>query len=139
MNRILSFESDFAAVKATRRTVIWAMVTYAKTREAKRDINTRQHLPERSFARSKRYGFKRARWRRLWRMEIQDFLIAALQNILILANHSKSTISKSNAQIGQFIRAKRAILAGFSMRSFVICLTNQLILPFSLKRQIYVI
>ena len=72
-------------------------------------------------------------------MEIQDFLIAALQNILILANHSKSTISKSNVQIGQFIRAKRAILAGFFMRSFVICLTNQLILPFSLKRQIYVI
>jgi len=61
MNRILSFESDFAAVKATRRTVIWAMVTYAKTREAKRDINTRQHLSERSFARSKRYSFKRAR------------------------------------------------------------------------------
>ncbi len=115
------------------------MLTYAQSQEAKRDIKTRQHLSERSFARSKRYGFKRARWRRLWRMEIQDFLIAALQNILILANHSKSTISKSNAQIGQFIRAKRAILAGFSMRSFVICLTNQLILPFSLKRQIYVI
>ena len=115
------------------------MLTYAQSREAKRDIKTRQHLSERSFARSKRYGFKRARWRRLWRMEIQDFLIAALQNILVLANHSKGEISKSNAQIGQVIRDKRAIWEGLSMRSFVINLFIQLILPFSWKRQICVI
>jgi len=115
------------------------MLTYAQSREAKRDIKTRQHLSERSFARSKRYGFKRARWRRLWRMEIQDFLIAALQNILVLANHSKGETSKSNAQIGQVIRDKRAIWEGLSMRSFVINLFIQLILPFSWKRQICVI
>jgi len=72
-------------------------------------------------------------------MEIQDFLIAALQNILVLANHSKGEISKSNAQIGQVIRDKRAIWEGLSMRSFVINLFIQLILPFSLKRQICVI
>ena len=63
------------------------MLTTAKSREAKRDIKTRQHLSERSFARSKRYGYKRARWRRIWRMEIQDYLVAAVQNITILANH----------------------------------------------------
>lgn len=52
--------------------------------KAKRDIKTRQHLMERSFAQSKRYNFDRARWRRLWRMEIQEYLISAIQNIQIL-------------------------------------------------------
>jgi len=33
--------------------------------EAKRDLKTRQHLMEHSFARGKWYGFDRARWRRL--------------------------------------------------------------------------
>jgi len=120
-----------------RQAELDGILKHAKSTEAKRDIKTRQHLSERSFARSKRYGFKRARWRRLWRMEIQDFLIAALQNIIILANHSTETLSKSNAQIGQFIRAKRAILEGFSARSFVIWLFNKLILPFSRKGQVF--
>jgi len=39
---------------------------------------------ERSFARSKRYAFDRARWRGLWRMQIQDYLICAIQNIQVL-------------------------------------------------------
>ncbi|MEA3360438.1 MAG: hypothetical protein U9R17_13680 [Thermodesulfobacteriota bacterium] len=112
------------------------MLTYAQRQEAKRDIKTRQHLPERSFARSKRYGFKRARWRRLWRMEIQDFLIAALQNILVLANHSEGAIQKSNAQVGQFIQTSRATGVRFSMRSFVVILVNQVIFPFSWKRKV---
>jgi len=72
-------------------------------------------------------------------MAIQDFLIAALQNILVLANHSKGAISKSNAQIRQFTQTNRATWASFSMRSFIINLVNQLILPFSWKRQICVI
>ena len=33
--------------------------------EAKRDLKTRQHLMEYSFARGMWYGFDRARWRRL--------------------------------------------------------------------------
>lgn len=51
---------------------------------AKRDIKTRQHLMERSFARGMWYGFDRARWRRLWRVQIQEYLIAAIQNIEVL-------------------------------------------------------
>jgi hypothetical protein len=51
---------------------------------AKRDIKTRQHLMERSFARGTWYGFDRARWRRLWRVQIQEYLIAAIQNIEVL-------------------------------------------------------
>ena len=122
-----------------RQDELDGILKHAKSTEAKRDIKTRQHLSERSFARSTRYGFKRARWRRLWRMEIQDFLIAALQNIIILANHSTDNISKSNARIGQFIRTKRTILEGFYARSFVIWLFNYFILPFSLKRRVFLI
>jgi hypothetical protein len=69
-----------------RQEALDRMLATAASREAKRDIRTRQHLSERSFARSTRYGYKRARWRRLWRMEIQDYLVAAVQNITILAN-----------------------------------------------------
>ena len=42
---------------------------------------------ERSFARAKRYGFDRARWRRLWRVSIQEYLTAAIQNIQVLIIH----------------------------------------------------
>jgi hypothetical protein len=44
---------------------------------------------ERSFAQATRYGFKRARWRRLWRVEIQEYLTAAIQNIKILVKDVK--------------------------------------------------
>jgi transposase len=54
---------------------------------SKDDIKTRQHLMERSFARAKRYGFGRARWRGLWRVRIQEYLTAAIQNIQILLRY----------------------------------------------------
>lgn len=72
------------------------MVNKTKNRPAKMDLKQRKHLSERSFARSTRYGFKRARWRSLGRMEIQDFLIAALQNIMVLIAQPKRKMSKSN-------------------------------------------
>lgn len=51
----------------------------------RRDRQRRQHLMEGSFAdAANNHGFKRARWRRLWRQQIQDYLIAAIQNIRIL-------------------------------------------------------
>lgn len=52
--------------------------------EARRDIKTRQHLMERSFAQATRYDFDQARWRGLWRMRIQEFLVCSIQNIQIL-------------------------------------------------------
>lgn len=73
------------------------MIKQSQSRESKKDLKTRQHLSERSFARSTRYGFKRARWRNLWRMEIQDYLIAAIQNISVLINQPKTRLSKSDA------------------------------------------
>jgi hypothetical protein len=45
-------------------------------------------LAEVSFAEAaNHHGFKRARWRRLWRVQIQDWLIAAIQNVKILLKH----------------------------------------------------
>jgi len=62
----------------------------AQSQTASRDLRTRQHLMERSFARGTRYGFKRARWRRLWRVQIQEYLTAAIQNMMILLSYGKN-------------------------------------------------
>jgi len=66
-----------------------SMLKQANSPESKKDIKTRQHLMERSFARGTRYGYQRARWRRLWRVEIQEYLTAAIQNIMILVKDVK--------------------------------------------------
>jgi hypothetical protein len=51
----------------------------------RRDRKRRHHLMERSFAAAaNNHHFKRARWRRLWRQQIQDYLIASIQNMRIL-------------------------------------------------------
>jgi len=57
----------------------------ATSKEARRDYARRRHLMEGSFARSVNcHGGKRARWRRLWRQQIQDWLIAACLNVRLL-------------------------------------------------------
>jgi hypothetical protein len=61
----------------------------AQSQTARKDIHTRQHLMERSFARATRYGFKRARWRRLWRVRIQEYLTSTIQNIMTLLSYGK--------------------------------------------------
>jgi hypothetical protein len=65
------------------------MRSRAQTKQAKKDIHTRQHLMERSFVRACRYGFKRSRWRRLWRNQIQEYLTAAIQNIMVLLKRNE--------------------------------------------------
>lgn len=66
----------------------------AQLPEAYADRARRRHLMEGSFARSANlHHFKRARWRRLWRQQIQDHLIAAVQNIAILAGAVSSDVS----------------------------------------------
>jgi transposase len=78
-----------------RQSELDSMLKVANSREAKQDIRTRKHLSERSFAQATRYGYKRSRWRRLWRMEIQDFLIAAAQNIQILIKHTETRVANA--------------------------------------------
>jgi len=82
-----------------------AALREAGSKKARKDVKRRQDLSERSFAWSTRYGYKRARWRNLWRMEIQDFLIAAVQNIAILMRQSTGKMSKSNVRTGEMHRS----------------------------------
>ena len=57
----------------------------ANSGQVRRDRRRRQHLIEQSFAdAANNHGFKRSRWRRLWRQKIQDWCIAAIQNVRIL-------------------------------------------------------
>jgi len=62
----------------------------SRSPEAKRDRRRRKWLMEGSFADSaNNHGFKRARWRRLHNQRIQDYLIAAVQNVRTLLRHIK--------------------------------------------------
>lgn len=57
----------------------------ANSPAARQDWRRRKYLMEGSFAdAANNHGFKRARWRGLWRQQIQDWLIAAIQNLRIL-------------------------------------------------------
>jgi len=72
-----------------RQEEVRLMRDRAQSFRSKQDLRTRQHLMERSFARAVPYGFKRARWRRLWRVQIQEYLTAAIQNIMVLVRDVK--------------------------------------------------
>ncbi len=72
-----------------RQEVLENLRAQAQSRPSKRDIQIRQHFMERSFAQGKRFGLKRARWRGRWRVQIQDYLIAAAQNIELLIAHAR--------------------------------------------------
>jgi hypothetical protein len=65
------------------------MLAVASSYQARQDLKTRKHLMERSFAWSTRYGFDRARWRGLWKVSIQEYLISAIQNIETLIRHGR--------------------------------------------------
>lgn len=54
-------------------------------------LKRRQWMMEGSFARSVRLGYKRARTRGLRNMRIQDYLVAAVQNLLVLIWSRKQT------------------------------------------------
>src|SRR5204862_1161609 len=74
---------------------------------ARRDRKRRHHLMERSFAdAANNHHFKRARWRRLWRQQIQDYLIAAIQNVRILLAHQNPKRSAAAALSSLILRAK---------------------------------
>jgi transposase len=71
---------DHALIEAARAE--------ARSRAAKRDRRRRKHLMEGSFAdAATHHGFKRSRWRRLWRQQIQDYLIAGIQNLRVWLRH----------------------------------------------------
>jgi len=67
-----------------RKEKLDAMVAVSNSPRAKRDIKARQDVMERSFAYGTRYDFDDARWRGLWKVNIQEYMVAAIQNIQIL-------------------------------------------------------
>jgi DDE family transposase len=87
----------------------------SQSKSARRDRQRRKHLLEGSFAdASNNHGFKRARWRGLWRQKIQNHLIAACQNIRIFL---RSTIRKAAAAVAlpleQFFHIYAALYSNF--------------------------
>jgi transposase len=76
--------------------------TQSQSQAAHRDRRRRKHLIEASFAdAANAHGFKRARWRGLWRQQIQNHLIAACQNIRILVRKNLHKPSAAMALIAQ--------------------------------------
>jgi transposase len=72
----------------------------AKSPAAWRDRARRKHLIEGSFAdAANNHGFKRARWRGLWRQQIQDWLIAAVQNLRILMSQGGKAAGEAAATV----------------------------------------
>jgi transposase len=66
----------------------------ANSAAARKDRRRRQHLMEGSFADAANcHGFKRSRWRRLWRQQIQNHLIAACQNVRILLRNRRPRLT----------------------------------------------
>jgi len=82
------------------------MLKQANSAESKKDIKTRQHLMERSFAQATRYGYQRARWRGLWRVQIQEYLTAAIQNIKILLKDVKAPGTAMQMRVAPEVRDK---------------------------------
>ena len=77
------------------------MLIQSQSGAARSDIRLRQSLMERSFARSKRFGYKRARWRRRWRVQIQEYLTAAIQNIIALVRYDKKQRAAAEARLAE--------------------------------------
>jgi transposase len=73
---------------------------------AYRDRARRKHLIEGSFAdAANNHHFKASRWRRLWRQQIQDYLIAAIQNVNILLRNPLRRQPKVAAAFALGVRA----------------------------------
>lgn len=85
----------------------------AQLPEAQADRRRRRHLMEGSFAQAaNKHHFKRARWRRLWRQQIQDWLIAAVQNITLLCGGSAANVGVKRP-IAPKSRSGAAVLDAF--------------------------
>ncbi len=86
----------------------------SRSAKAKRDIKTRQHLMERSYARGTRFGLDRARWRGLWRVQIQEYLISAVQSIEVLLRFGSYLKRSPSAMMEQIKGAVTREIRSFS-------------------------
>lgn len=83
----------------------------AYSKQARADRSRRRHLMEGSFADASRHHFKRSRWRRLRNQQIQDWIIAAVQNLKIFFRHQPQPLKAVAAgPIGSSLAITRALL-----------------------------
>jgi transposase len=93
-----------------RQEELDTMRRISKSAQSRRDLRTRKHFMERSYAdAATNHGFKRSRWRGLDRITIQDLLIAAVQNIRILIKHARKP--SGVAQEMRMVKQKVALAA----------------------------
>ena len=93
-----------------RQSEIELALADLRTEPARADLKRRHHFMERSFAVAVRHGFKRCRWRELWRAEIHELLVATVQNVAVLARNSvrkpRATDSKKVAEVATSLAIK---------------------------------
>ena len=92
-----------------RQEALDRMRAQAQSLQGCADRRQRQHLMERSFARGTRYGIKRARWRRLWRVAIQEYLTATIQNIMVFVKHFSKRLRAVPTRVGPAARSSSAM------------------------------
>src|SRR5215471_15619813 len=99
-------------IRTLKRHVKHSAIERARTEShsgwARRDRIRRKYLMEGSFAdAANHHGFKRARWRGLHKQRIQDWLIAACQNIRILVRYERRRAAGAMVvQLPRLIRDK---------------------------------
>lgn len=108
-----------------RQELLDRLRAHARSPAARRDIRIRQHFMEGSFAQATRFGLKRARWRGQWRVQIQDYLIAIVQNIELLIAHAGpkprialALVDWKETKCGGRSGLDRLLLAAFSHDSY---------------------
>jgi transposase len=83
-----------------RHEELQEMIEKASSPKSKQSLKRRQHLCEGSFGNATRYGYKRARWRRLWRVEIQEYLTCTLQNIgKLVSNRGLRVVARQASRL----------------------------------------
>jgi phenylalanyl-tRNA synthetase beta subunit len=68
---------------------------------------------ERSYARGTWYGFDRARWRGLWRVQIQEYLVSAVQNIQVLLRYGSYLKTSPSVMMERIKGAMRRDIRSF--------------------------
>jgi transposase len=91
--RCTTSKAGRSVARHAKEDLLEIALSLARTPEARADRLRRRHLMEGSFAHAaNRHHFKRSRWRRLWRQQIQDWLIAAVQNIALLCGATPAKV-----------------------------------------------
>lgn len=93
-----------------------------RTERGQKQKKLRRWMMEGSFAHSVRLGYKRARARGLRNMRIQDFLVAAVQNLLILIraktrNSAENPAHTALERVNRLVLAVRLLIRSLTFRS----------------------